>query len=223
MAEAVDVEAVSRRAHRRVTMTAAALAVACALPAANAGTDYPVSGTITVNGTAGALPAGGRFGGSSYDPATGAIAAGAFEFPNATIQFDSPVGTVAATYALTQTNLSTGLVAVDGVAALTLASMRLEILSAQVVGPFPIPIPVGNDCVFEPIEFELDGTASASGLALADAAFTIPLIEPTACGGNGDAINDGIAGGSNSIALQIAGDFTPPSGTVDLVFADGFD
>ena len=219
----MDGKAVRNRAHRRVIVTAAALALACALPAARAGTDYPVSGTITVNGTAGALPAGGHFAGSSYDPANGAIAPGAFEFPTATIEFDSPIGTVAATYALTQTDTSSGLVAADGIVALTTASMRLHVIAAQVVGPFPVPIPVGNDCVFEPIEFELDGSASASGLALADAAFTIPLIESTACGGNGDAINDGIAGGSNSIELQIDGDFTPPSGTVDLIFADGFD
>jgi hypothetical protein len=218
----VDREAVTMHV-RRVLRPAAALLLACAWPAAHAGTDYPASGTITVNGTAGSLPAGARFSGSSYDPASGAIGAGAFEFPTATISFDSPVGTVAATYQLTQTNLSTGLVGADGLAALTLASMRLVILSAQVVGPFPVPIPVGNDCVFEPIEFELDGTASASGLVLSDAEFAIPPIEPTACGGNGGAINDGIAGSSNSIELDIEGDFTPPSGSVDLIFADGFD
>ena len=210
-----------RRARGRGACAFVVLALSiCAVPAALAGTDYPITGSITVNGTAGPLPAGGEFVGSSYDGATGEIGAGAFEFPDATIDFPSPLGTITATYRLTQTNTSTGLVAGDGLAALTSASMRLQVLSAVVGGI--VPIPVGT-CVFEPIDFELDGMGSASGLDLADAAFTIPEVEASACGGNGEAINDGIAGSSNSIELQIAGDFTPPSGVVDLIFADGFD
>lgn len=212
----------SPRAHGRLARVFACALAIGAVPPVLAGIDYPVSGTITVNGTAGALPAGGVFAGSSYDAPTGAIAAGTFEFPVAVIEFDSGVGTIAATYELTQANASNGQVAVDGVAALTVASMRLRILSAQVVGPFPVPIPVGT-CVFEPIEFELDGTASATGLDLSDAVFTIPEVDPGACAGNGEAINAGIAGSSNSIQVQVAGDFTPPGGVADLIFADGFD
>jgi hypothetical protein len=190
------------------------------VPAAVAGTDYPVSGSITVNGTTGPLPSGGEFTGSSYDGATGEIGAGAFEFPVATIDFDSPLGPVTATYQLSQTNASTGQVAGDGIAGLTTASMRLQVLSAVVGGIVPIPI---GTCVFEPIVFVLDGTGSGTGLDLADPIFTIPEVESSACGGNGDAINDGIAGSSNSIELQVDGDFTPPSEVIDLIFADGFD
>lgn len=190
------------------------------VPAAFAGIDYPVSGSITVNGTTGPLPSGGEFVGSSYDGATGEIGAGAFEFPDATIDFDSPLGPVTATYRLSQINTSTGQVASDGIAGLTAASMRLQVLSAVVGGIVPIPI---GTCVFEPIVFVLDGTGSGMGLDLADPIFTIPEVESSACGGNGDAINDGIAGSSNSIELQIDGDFTPPTEVIDLIFEDGFD
>jgi hypothetical protein len=217
----VDGETVTRPARGRGARAFVVLALSiCAVPAALAGTDFPVSGSITVNGTAGPLPAGGEFVGSSYDGATGEIGAGAFVFPDATIDFPSPLGTITATYRLTQTNTSTGLVAGDGVAALTVASMRLQVLSAVIGGIVQIPI---GTCVFEPIDFELDGTGTVVGLDLADATFTIPAVEASACGGNGEAINDGIAGSSNNIALQVAGDFTPPTEVIDLIFADGFD
>ena len=86
----------------------------CIGPAAFAGTDYPVSGSITVNGTEGPLPAGGAFVGSSYDEVSGEIGAGVFEFPVATVDFDSPVGVVTATYELTQADSSSGHVDADG-------------------------------------------------------------------------------------------------------------
>ena len=191
----------------------------CAAPCALAGnTDYPVAGTITVNGSAGALPAGGEFNGSAYDAASGAIAAGQFVFPVATISFPSTLGTVLATYQLSQTDTAGGQVAADGVAALEPAAMKLQILSATLGGS---TIPVGT-CIFEPIDVVLDGTASAGGLVLADDAFTIPPVAPTACGGYGAQINDGIAGSVNSLQMQIAGDFTPPA-AADLIFADGFE
>ena len=222
MAEAVDGEAVRPGVRGCVARACVALALSViAVPVVFAGTDYPVSGSITVNGTTGPLPSGGEFAGSSYDVASGEIGAGAFEFPQATIEFDSPLGPVTATYELSQVNTSTGQVDFDGVAGLTSASMRLHVLSAFLGGL--VPIPIGNDCVFAPIVFGLDGTGSAAGLELADAAFTIPEIESSACGGNGDAINDGIAGSSNSIELQIDGDFTPPTEVIDLIFEDGFD
>ena len=203
-------------AHAFVVLALSVLAV----PAV-AGTDYPVSGSITVNGTVGPLPAGGEFTGSSYDEVTGDIGAGAFEFPQATIDFDSPVGAVTATYELTQTNTSSGQVEADGIAGVTSASMRLRVISAFIGGL--VPIPIGNDCVFAPIVFGLDGTGSSTGLDLADAAFTIPEVAADACGGFGADINEGIAGGTNSIELQIDGDFTPPTEVIDLIFEDGFD
>ena len=193
----------------------------CIGPAAFAGTDYPVSGSITVNGTEAPLPAGGAFVGSSYDEVSGEIGAGVFEFPVATVDFDSPVGAVTATYELTQADSSSGQVDADGIAGLTIASMQLRVISAFIGGL--VPIPVGDDCVFWPIVIELDGTGSSVGLDLADAAFTIPEVAADACGGFGAEINAGIAGGTNSIELQIDGDFTPPSGVVDLIFEDGFD
>ena len=199
---------------RSLAFVLALLAAPCAL-AGN--TDYPVAGTITVNGSAGALPVG-EFTGSAYDAASGEIAAGQFVFPVATISFPSSLGTVVATYQLSQTNTAGGQVAPDGIAALDPVTMKLQIFSAT-LGGFPIPV---GTCIFEPIDVVLDGTASASGLVLADEAFTIPPVAPTACGGNGEQINDGIAGSVNSLQMQVTGDFTPPD-AADLIFADGFD
>ncbi len=198
---------------------ALALALSAAPCALAGNTDYPVTGTITVNGSAGALPAGGEFTGTSYDAASGAIAAGVFVFPVATINFQSPLGPVTATYRLSQTNTSNGQVAADGLAALGSAAMKLQILSAALGGV--IPIDVGT-CIFEPIDVVLDGTGSASGLALGDSSFTVPTVASSDCGGNGDQINGGIAGSDNSMQIVIAGDFTPPD-NLDLIFADGFD
>jgi hypothetical protein len=210
------------RPHARGRVTPAfVLALSMTMvPAAFAGTDYPVSGSITVNGTEGPLPAGGEFVGSSYDEASGEIGAGVFEFPVATVDFDSPVGAVTATYELTQADSSSGHVDADGIAGLTSASMQLRVISAFIGGL--VPIPIGNDCVFWPIVFELDGTGSSAGLDLGDS-FTIPEVAADACGGFGAEINEGIAGDTNSIELQIDGDFTPPSGVIDLIFEDGFD
>jgi hypothetical protein len=139
-----------------------------------------------------------------------------FVFPVASTSIDvPPFGAVSVTYQLSQTNTSSGQVAGDGLAALSPSTMRLEILSVA------LPVNV-LPCVFEPIDVVLDGSGSGSGLVLADSTFTIPAVAPTACGGYGDQINDGIAGSDNSMQIVIAGDFTPPD-NLDLIFADGFD
>jgi hypothetical protein len=180
--------------------------------------NFPVSGTITVNGNAGALPAGGVFGPSSYDAASGAIALGAFSFPQATTSFSSTLGLVVVTYQLSQTNMSSGQVASDGVAALTDATMKLQVIHVTISG---IPVPVGT-CVFQPIDVALTGTGSAAGLDLSDSGFVIPPVAPTDCGGYGNDINNAIAGSNNSIQMHLAGDFTPPAAS-DTIFANGFD
>lgn len=181
--------------------------------------DFPITGTITVNGNSGALPPGGKFANSDYNPTTGAIAEGAFSFPVGTTSFPvSGVGTVTVTYQLSQLDTSTGQVATDGTAALTTATMKLEILTASVG---VIPIGVGT-CIFQPINFDLSGMGSASGLDLSDAAFTIPPVGPTDCGTFGSQINANIAGSNNSAQMHMAGDFTPPPAD-DTIFANGFE
>lgn len=182
--------------------------------------DFPASGTITVNDNSGALPAGGKFAGSSYDSTSGAIAPGQFVFPAATITFPTSLGTVVARYKLSQLNTSSGQVAQDGVAALTVASMKLQILSATLGGV--IPINVGT-CVFAPIDVLLDGIGAASGLDLASPEFKIPPVGSSDCGGYGDQINDAIATSHNTMQIQIAGDFTPPASDDDTIFKSGFD
>lgn len=196
-----------------------ALLLLCALPIAQA-TNFPVSGAITVNGNPGALPAGGVFGDSTYNVATGDISVGTFTFPQATTTFhsDSLGADVTVTYQLSQTNSSTGLVATDGTAALTQATLKLQAISALVGF---IPVSFGNSCIFQPIDVDLAGTGAASGLALSDDAFTIPQVAPTDCAGYGNQVNSGIAGSNNSIQMQMAGDFTPP--TNDTIFANGFE
>ncbi|HEY0179290.1 MAG TPA: hypothetical protein VGC30_06635 [Dokdonella sp.] len=202
---------------RRALFALAVLCCAATAPAAHA-EDYPVSGTISVGGQSGALPDGGVFAGASYDPASGAIGAGAFVFPQTTASFDSDLGTVVVTYRLSQAGASGGQVGADGSAALATASMRLDVLHVTISG---FPIAVGN-CTFAPVELDLAGSASADALDLADDGFTIPPVAPDDCGGFGGEIDDVIAGGDNAIALAIAGNFTPPAAD-DAIFADGFD
>lgn len=200
----------------RAFLTAALMLAAASAGAAN----FPVTGTITVNGNPGSLPAGGTFAGSAYDPVSGAIASGAFSFPDATISFDvAGIGTATVTYRLSQTNSSAGMVATDGVAALDTARMKLQVVSAWIG---VIPIGVGT-CVFQPINLDLGGTGSASGLDLDDPSFTIPPVGASDCGNYGSQINAGIAGSNNSVTMHMSGDFTPPSADTDTIFENGFD
>jgi hypothetical protein len=194
---------------------AAMLVIATGIAAA---TDYPVSGSLTVNGNVAPLPDGGAFVGSGYDPASGAIAEGSFVFPQTTFSFDTPLGTAVATYVLDQTDSSTGTVWADATAALMPASFSLTVLSLT-VGIFPVDV---GTCVLGPIVIELAGTASAGGLALGDDGFEIPALAADACGGYGEEINEAIAGTNNQAAVDLAGDFTPPA-DADTVFANGFD
>jgi hypothetical protein len=204
-----------RRAAGRLRLSAIAAALAAA--GAAGAVDYPVGGTLSINGNAGDLPDGGVFAGSGYDPATGAIASGAFAFPDGTIEIPTPLGTAIAHYVFTQTNTSDGLVAADGVAALAEAVMQIEVTSAS-VGGLPIAI---TPCVIGPILLDLAGTASATGLDLSDDGFTIPPVASGDCGGNGDTVNAAIAGDDNAVGMTLAGDFTPPAD--ERIFADGFD
>jgi hypothetical protein len=204
-----------RRCARGAFTLVVLLALACQAAAA---TDFPVSGTLSVNGNAGALPDGGTFGDSTYDASTGALSPGAFSFPQTTTSFPSDLGTVAVTYRLSQTDTSTGLVAADGTAALTNASLTLNVTHVTISG---IPISVGT-CVFQPIDIALAGTGSATDLNLAESGFSIPEVAPSACGGYGDQINQAIAGTNNAIEVAMEGDFTPPVDD-DTIFADGFE
>lgn len=181
-------------------------------------TSFPVSGTITVGGNSGALPSGGTFGNSTYDAATGQLSTGHFTFPASTVSASTPVGPAVIHYLLSQTDTSTGQVASDGVAALTTATLRLEVTSVTVQG---FPFPVGT-CRFAPIEVDLAGSGSSAGLEVEDMDFTIPPVASSDCGGNGDTINSAIASGSNSMRLSFSGDFTPPADN-DKIFIDGFD
>ena len=180
--------------------------------------DFPVTGTITVNANPGALPDGGLFGNSSYEGATGAIASGTFSFPQTTTTFSSNFGPVVVTYQLSQTNTSSGQVVADGVAALTDATMKFQVVHVTVGGA---PFDVGT-CVFQPIDVLLTGTGSATGLDLADSGFVIPPVAPADCNNNGTTMNNAIAGSNNSTQMHIAGNFTPPAAN-DTIFKNGFD
>lgn len=177
--------------------------------------DFPVSGTLTFNGTAAELPDGTVFAGSSYDGVSGEIADGKFVFPQGTLVVDLGGFPVTVTYQITQDNTSSGLVGEDSTVALTQTNLSLTILSAG-------PLPIGT-CVFSPIPLELAGTASAAGLALADAGFEISPVGAADCGGYGSQINALIAGADTEADLLISGDFTPPSGDTDTIFANGFE
>lgn len=203
-------------ARRAAVLLAAALGFAAGPALA---INFPVTGTLTVNGSPGALPDGGTFGDSTYNPATGALSVGKFTLPQGTVSFASQLGQIVVTYQLSQINTSTGQVDTAGIAALTQATMQLAVLSATLGG---IPISVGT-CVFEPIDLFLVGTGSVAGLDVTDPAFTIPSVEATDCGGYGAQINAAVAGSNNAIALHLAGDFTPPAGDPDFVFEDGFE
>jgi hypothetical protein len=207
------------RPHLRGAIIFAVLACASAMSAAPArADDFPVGGSLSVNGNVVALPDGGAFAGATYDPAIGVLSAGAFVFPQGSFDFAVPgLGQAEATYRLSQDNSSSGLVAADGIAALTEADLTLSVLSLS-VGGFPIDL---GTCEVGPIAVLLDGTASASGMQLADSGFAIPPVAADACGGFADQINDAVAGSDTSVEFDFAGDFSPPSG--DRIFGDGFD
>ncbi|MGA8277162.1 MAG: hypothetical protein WB784_03075 [Rhodanobacteraceae bacterium] len=207
----------SRVVRCRWTWRAAfAWAFACvALPAA--ATDFPVTGSLSLNGTISPLPDGGVFAGSAYDPVSGLIAPGAFVFPQSTLSFDTTLGTAIVTYVVSQLNTSAGMVEAGGDAGLTETDLQLDVLSLQISG---IPIPLGN-CTFGPILLDLAGNGSAADLVLGDSGFEIPPVAANDCGGYGGAIDNQIAGSNNDIALDLAGDFTPPTG--DRIFDNGFD
>lgn len=181
-------------------------------------TDFPVTGTITVKGEQGELPPNGVFANSGYDPGNGLIDAGAFTFPVTAETSESDGVVFVLKYQMVQMNSSNGAVATDGVAALSTVSFKLAILSITAGG---VPFPIGQ-CEIQPIAVDLAGTASADGLDLADEQFDIPEIPPGQCGAFRDSLNDVYFGTKNSMNIQVAGDFTPPS-QVDLVFKDGFE
>jgi len=199
--------------HKSMFVVAASFAAALAFAAPAYATNFPVSGTITVNGNAGSLPSG-TFGDSTYDSTTGALSVGKFTFPQASTTINiTGFGSVTVNYQFTQTNTSTALVASDGTAAMSQVVARLSILSTS------LPISV-TPCGFGPIGLDLTGSGSAAGLDLEDRSFTVP---PTtdSCGGFKDQINDQLATSDNSIAPHFVGDFTPPPS--DKIFFDGFD
>lgn len=175
-----------------------------------AAVDYPVSGTISINGSTGSLP-DGSFEGSSYDPTAGSIGAGAFKFAEATVT----QGSYSLTYELGQVDTSTGQVDVHGAASLSNAAMSLRLIKG--VTPFG-PANFGQSCIFSPINLLLSGTASANGLALSSPAFTV-LPTTDDCNGWASLLNAQMSGSTNTIALNVDGNFTPPG----VIFIDGFD
>jgi len=197
-----------------VAASAFAVAVAFATPAL--ADVFPVTGTITINGSASNLPSG-TFANATYDPATGALSTGKFAFPQSTTTINvGGFGDITVVYQFSQTNTSTALVAGDGTAAMTQVAAKIEIISTS------LPLTV-TPCRFGPIPLDLAGTGAATGLDLEDRSFTVP---PTtdSCGNFRDVINSQLAGSDNSIAVHLAGDFTPPPGDDnDTIFVDGFD
>lgn len=200
--------AVECRSHRRVAC-ALALAVGVFATAA-AATDFPVTGTISINGSTGPVP-DGTFQGSSYDPVSGAIGAGTFKFPQATVT----QGSNSLTYQLSQTGTSTGQVDANGVATYSNAVMSVTLISGTTaLGPANF----GSSCVFTPINVMLSGTGSSAGIDVSSQNFTIPQTTDT-CNGWASLINPQVSGSVNSIQLHLDGDFTPPG----IIFVDGFD
>lgn len=176
---------------------------------------YPISsGTIVINGSSDALPAGGTFGDSIYDGVTGYVSAGKFVFPQASIAS----GDFSVDYQLTQTDTSAALIDSSGNVGFTTANMRLSIISASYRG-FPAAV---SPCVFSPIVWDsLGGTASGAGMQISSATFVVP---PTtdSCGGFKDDINNALIGNKNSISMMIDGNFAPPAQS-DRIFFDGFE
>lgn len=204
-----------RRARRVLASCSCGLFVAalhCAAAAAQGTDGYPISGTATIHGQSGALPADGTFSGSSYDPLTGAIGAGTFKFPATTVTQAS----ASLTYQLSQTGPSSATVDDSGNVVFTPATMALTLLG----GTFP-PYPAatfGDTCIFAPIAVGLTGSASPAGLDVTDAQFTIPSTVDN-CNGFGNTLNGYIPGTNNAITIHVEGDFTPPG----VIFTDGFD
>lgn len=187
-----------------------ALLFAAPFPGNARASDFPVSGTISINGNTGVLP-DGTFMGSSYDATTGAIGTGTFQFSVTTVSH----GGNSLTYQLSQTNTSTGVVDGSGAAAMSNAAFSVRLINGTYN---ELPVTFGASCNFAPISIAFTGTASATGLDLAGSGFRIPQTTDN-CNGFAGLVNPAIGGSNNSIQLHIDGDFTPP----DTIFADGFE
>lgn len=199
----------------RAQILAGATALLLALPVAAA--QFPVTGTVAFGSETSALPTGTNFGDSTWNPATGELSSGRFHFPRASISRDTDLGPLKITYDLTQTSDSMALVDADGNAAFTTVALQLHVVSVTLGY---LPLDIGPACDFAPLLWDdLAGTASAAGMEVAQASFGVP--ETSGCGAWRDQINDAIAAADGSVELELAGDFTPPSG--DLIFSDGFE
>lgn len=166
-----------------------------------------VTGTIDANGNEIALPDGSAFEGT-VDYGAGTFE-GTMTIPDITAETTAEVGgaPLPVTIVLRLTDSGTsGTIAEDGTVTAT-ASHSLRVVSLAVSGN---PIPVGDDCVLEPIELALTGSydEEAGTVSLAQEGFTIPEAAPGSCGVLGaidiaEQINAALAGTNNSIDALI--------------------
>jgi hypothetical protein len=195
------------------------LILACSAFQQARATDFPVSGSVTVNGQSGEIPAGAKFTSPGYDASSGILSAGTFTFPITTETTVEGGLTYVLRYQMIHLNTSHGLIAADGVAAISDARFKLKVISITVAG-FPMSI---GTCEIEPITVELTGVATENGLHLADDQFDIPEVPAGMCGLFRDNFNDVFPGSDNNMSLVLEGDFPLPAAIPDAIFRHGFE
>lgn len=168
------------------------------LPAGRAAT-----GSITIGGVASPLPPGTVWAGGAYDAATGTIGPGHLAGPVGTVVVpNGPFGLDLVTQSrLVQVGDATGHVLPDGTVVLGPMLLAADARSADLVGSL-------RDCVSEPFEVTLTGTADADGLHLAQAGIVGAPFPEGSCGGQAVNINNAIR--TLDLSLEVDGDFTPP-------------
>lgn len=188
-----------------------------AFPARLAVLNYPVVGSIWVNGRAEDLGTGATFVAQSFNAQTGQVGPGAFVYPAHTVTYSTSLGPAVVTYQIVQTNQSGGTVQTDTSVSLSMAEVRTDILAAS-LGGFTV---VSGNCSASPVTLELSGHVESGGMFLRDDQFTIPSFSGSGCGTAVSILNSFFLGDNNSVSLIVKGAFVPDA--AGLLFRDGFD
>jgi hypothetical protein len=164
-----------------------------------------VTGTITVDGVASAVPTGAVWTGGAYDPVSGEIGPGALASPVGPVTIPGVLlgNDLLVQLRLVQVGEVSGQVRPDGTVELEPVLLQVDARSATFVGDL-------LTCVGTPFPVELHGTADASGLHLAATGLTPGPVPDGSCAGNAANINAALGGAPVDLDLHVAGDFTPP-------------
>jgi hypothetical protein len=160
----------------------------------------PVSGQLVIKGYPMAFPPNSHVNGAHQ--ASPATYVGRFWFPSSTLQSNvNGLGMVTLNTQLIHLASSSNPIAAPNVASIQVNDVYLHLMSATVSG---IPVSLGNDCIFGPIQLNAQGSWNVSQATMSGNAVTIPPAPANACGGYASTLNNSIAGNTNnSVTINI--------------------